>query len=58
MAYRINEGSCSSCGACYDACPIGAIKNMDEFYVIDEGMCIGCGDCVNSCSNNAIEKGE
>lgn len=45
---------CTSCMACYAACPVGAIhieKDEKGFYrpIIDSEMCIGCRRCVAVC---------
>ena len=56
MAYKINEGSCISCGACADECPVGAISQGDAAYVIDGDACISCGACAGACPVGAPEE--
>lgn len=39
-----------TCGTCYHACPMGAIRiGMWERPIVDEAACIGCGLCERSC---------
>lgn len=49
MAYKIDENSCISCGACEGECPVGAISQGSGVYVIDADKCIDCGACAGAC---------
>lgn len=49
MAYKIDENTCISCGACESECPVGAISQGDAAFVIDENACISCGACAGVC---------
>ena len=61
-----NKHNCTGCGACYNICPMGAIKMRGDKYgfykpVIDKEKCICCGLCDRTCpidnyhSNNFSE---
>jgi Pyruvate/2-oxoacid:ferredoxin oxidoreductase delta subunit len=51
---KVNEESCSSCGRCVKACPIGAIEKTDSSVKINEDICLGCGVCVRSCFKKSL----
>jgi Pyruvate/2-oxoacid:ferredoxin oxidoreductase delta subunit len=51
---RVNNESCSSCGRCVKACPIGAIEKTETGIKINEDICLGCGVCVRSCFKKSL----
>ena len=48
MAYKISD-ECVSCGACAEACPVGAISEGDGKYVINPDLCVECGASEGAC---------
>ncbi|MDY9922415.1 4Fe-4S binding protein [Methanobacterium sp.] len=60
---NINTKLCRQCGACVDACRMGAIhlvsSGTEEAHsVIDEDKCVRCGYCSRVCPTEAIKYGE
>lgn len=53
-----DEGRCTDCGACVDACQFKARSMMDGELRFDEGRCAGCGLCVHACEVDAISMRE
>ena len=52
----IDSNACTSCEACVNDCPMGAIKLSEEnIATLDVEACIGCGICANACPTDAIQ---
>ena len=50
---KVDEASCTACGACEDACAFKAIK-MNESATVNWEKCMGCGVCAGQCPTEAI----
>lgn len=50
----VDAETCTSCGACEDVCPDGAISVDGAPPVFDRVKCQGCMQCRNICPNNSI----
>ena len=49
---------CIACRKCENACPVRAIKVVDNLAVIDYNICDNRGECFRVCPTNAIAKKE
>ena len=54
MPAKVDQETCTGCGACVDACPREAIEMVDGKAVIDPDKCVDCGVCVDECPVEAI----
>lgn len=50
----VDAETCTSCGACEDVCPDGAISVDGAPPVFDRVKCQGCMQCRNICPNSSI----
>jgi ferredoxin len=48
MAVTANTDDCVACGACVDACPLGALS-VNDTVEVDEEACVECGACTSAC---------
>ena len=53
IMYR--QSNCQACGACVQACGIGAISFEGDWPSLDREACTLCLDCVKACPNGALE---
>ena len=49
----VDEELCTSCEACVERCPVGAIS-LDEIAAVDRDKCLGCGLCAGVCPVESI----
>lgn len=54
MAYIVDVGLCTGCGACIAACPAEAITLDGDCAHIDPALCAECGTCIEECPTGAI----
>ncbi len=45
---------CIACKKCEQACPVDAIKVIDNLAVIDYDKCTSCGECIKACPRKII----
>ncbi len=49
---KVNEDKCTNCGACYDVCPYGVIReHPDRAVAYKCDLCDGTPQCVAFCQN-------
>ena len=52
------SAGCIACRKCEKACPVGAIKVINNLAVIDYSICDNRGECFKACPTKAIAKKE
>lgn len=45
---------CIGCGKCFEVCPTGAQRVVDDRHVIDRERCVKCGKCASVCYAEAL----
>ncbi|HVN24217.1 MAG TPA: 4Fe-4S binding protein [Syntrophorhabdales bacterium] len=54
MPAKVDEETCTACGACAEVCPVDAIT-VEDSAKIDAEACTECGACVEECPVEAIK---
>jgi Fe-S-cluster-containing hydrogenase component 2 len=53
---EVDRAECTACGACAEACQVGAVRVEDEQpAAVDADRCLGCGQCLGACAFGAVE---
>jgi len=50
----IDEGNCTVCGVCVEACPFDALSMDTGATIVNREKCMGCGVCESQCRFEAI----
>lgn len=50
---HLKDANCKNCYKCVRACPVKAIRILDEHAEIDDARCIYCGKCYMVCPQDA-----
>jgi Fe-S-cluster-containing hydrogenase component 2 len=50
---RVDAEACTSCAACVEACPFGALS-MDGVAAVNWEKCMGCGVCTSQCESGGV----
>jgi ferredoxin len=53
MPAKVDEETCTACGACAEVCPVDAIT-VEDSAKVDAEACTECGACVEECPVEAI----
>jgi heterodisulfide reductase subunit A-like polyferredoxin len=55
LVAQVDEGLCSGCGICVDACPYGAqsLHGRRPIAQVNQALCEGCGACAVACPSKA-----
>jgi ferredoxin len=53
MSAKVDEDTCTACGACVEVCPADAIT-VEDAAKVDAELCTECGACVEECPLEAI----
>jgi len=51
---ELNEGLCTACGLCVEACAFGAISINGDKAEVNWEKCLGCGVCTTQCPDGAF----
>ncbi len=54
MPAKVDEETCTACGACAEVCPVDAIT-VEDSAKVDAENCTECGACVEECPVEAIK---
>lgn len=57
MPRQINTNICSECSICVTACPVDAIKKLEDRIQINPDECVDCATCWRICPEKCVDGG-